>query len=129
MGTTGIYIYHSLIRGILPQSCSAGAKIFAKYVFYHVQFSVLFGVIQIIAYHRAIFTLFFYVDYYQNNQFHLIKISFSKFCFYGMMIGNILENTTELYMIKYTLGEIFSSGGATLYKNPSDQTVSVDHWL
>ena len=40
------------------------------------------------------------------------------------MMGNILDNTTELYMIKYTIGEIFSSGGATLYKNPSDQTVS-----
>ena len=39
------------------------------------------------------------------------------------MIGNILDNTTELYMIKYTIGEIFSSGGATLYKDPSDQTV------
>ena len=38
------------------------------------------------------------------------------------MIGNILDNTTELYMIKYTFGEIFSSGEATLYKNPSDQT-------
>ena len=39
------------------------------------------------------------------------------------MIRNILDNTTELYMIKYTFGEIFSSGGATLPKNPSDQTV------
>ena len=39
------------------------------------------------------------------------------------MICNILDNTTELYIIKYTIGEIFSSGGATLYKNPSDQTV------
>ena len=39
------------------------------------------------------------------------------------MIGNILDNTTELYMIKYIFGEIFSSGGAILYKNPSDQTV------
>ena len=39
------------------------------------------------------------------------------------MIGNILDNTTELYMIKYKFGEIFSSGGATLCKNPSDQTV------
>ena len=53
----------------------------------------------------AILTLFVYVDYYQNNQFYYVKI------------------TTELYMIKYTFGEIFSSGGATLYKNPSDQTV------
>ena len=41
------------------------------------------------------------------------------------MIGNILDNATELYMIKYTFGEIFSSGRATLYKNPSDQTVCV----
>ena len=39
------------------------------------------------------------------------------------MIGNILDNTTELWMTKYIIGEIFSSGGATLYKNPSDQTV------
>ena len=39
------------------------------------------------------------------------------------MIGNILDSTTELYMIKYAFGEIFSSGGATLCKNPSDQTV------
>ena len=39
------------------------------------------------------------------------------------MIGNILDNTTELYMIKYAFGEIFSAGGATLCKNPSDQAV------
>ena len=30
-----------------------------------------------------------------------------------------------MYMIKCTFGEIFSSGGATLYKNPSDQTVNL----
>ena len=41
------------------------------------------------------------------------------------MIFNILDNTTELYMTKYIIGEIFSFGGATLYKNPSDQTVSL----
>ena len=58
---------HSLIRGVLIQSCSAGAKIFTKCVFYHVQFS---GVIQNIAYHCANFTLFVNVDYYQNNQFY-----------------------------------------------------------
>ena len=40
------------------------------------------------------------------------------------MIFNILDNTTELWMTKYIIGEIFSSGRATLYKNPSDQTVS-----
>ena len=28
-------------------------------------------------------------------------------------------------MTKYIIGEIFSSGGATLYKNPSDQTVNL----
>ena len=63
----GRLLDHSLIRGILTQSCSAGAKNFTKCVFNHVQFS---GVIQNIAYHRAIFTLFVYVDYYQNNQFY-----------------------------------------------------------
>ena len=41
------------------------------------------------------------------------------------MIFNILDSTTELWMTKYiVIGEIFSSGGATLYKTPSDQTVS-----
>ena len=40
------------------------------------------------------------------------------------MIFNILDNTTELWMTKDIIGEIFSSGGATLYKNLSDQTVS-----
>ena len=39
------------------------------------------------------------------------------------MIGNILDNTTELYMIKYAFGEIFISGRATLCKNPFDQPV------
>ena len=45
------------------------------------------------------------------------------------MIFNILDNTTELWMTKYIIGEIFSSGGATLYKNPSDQTVKSDENL
>ena len=39
------------------------------------------------------------------------------------MIFNTLDNTTELWMTKYIIGEIFDSGGATLYKKPSDQTV------
>ena len=39
------------------------------------------------------------------------------------MIFGTLAWTIELYMTKYIIGEIFSSGGATLYKNPSDQTV------
>ena len=41
----------------------------------------------------------------------------------GTKIFNILDNTTELWMTKYIIGEIFSSGGATLHKKPSDQTV------
>ena len=44
----------------------------------------------------------------------------------GTTIFNILDNTTELWMTKYRIGEIFSSGGATLYKNPSDQTMTSD---
>ena len=52
------------------------------------------------------------------------KIKFSKFCSYGTTIFNILDNTTELWMTKYIIGEFFSSGGATLYKNLSDQTVT-----
>ena len=34
------------------------------------------------------------------------------------MIFNILDNTTELWMTKYIIREIFSSGGATLYRTP-----------
>ena len=51
------------------------------------------------------------------------KIEFSIFCSYGTKIFNILNNTTELWMTKYIIGEFFSSGDATLYKNSSDQTV------
>ena len=49
------------------------------------------------------------------------KIEFS--CSHDTTIFNILDNTTELWMTKYVIGEFFRSGGATLYKNPSDQTV------
>ena len=76
-----------------------GAKNFANYVFCHVKFS---GVTQNIANHPAIIT---------------------KFCFNGTIIFGTLAWTIELYMTKYIIGEILSSGGATLYKNPSDQTV------
>ena len=40
------------------------------------------------------------------------------------MIFGTLAWTIELYMTKYIIGEIFSSGGVTLYKNPSDKTVN-----
>ena len=59
----------------------------------------------------------------------LIIIDIDKQGQNGTTIFNILDNTTELYMIKYTIGEIFSSGGATLYKNPSDQTVILVYLL
>ena len=55
------------------------------------------------------------------------KIEFSKFCSYGTTILNIMDNTAELWMTKYIIGEIFISGKATLYKNPSDQTVKTEH--
>ena len=45
----------------------------------------------------------------------------------GTTIFNIVDNTTELWMTKYIIDEIFSSGGATLYKNPSYQTVNKYH--
>ena len=112
---------HSLIRGVLIQSWSAGAKNYTNYVFCHPQFS---GVIQNIENHCAIVTLFRHVDYYQNNQFYIIKIEFLKFGFIGTIIFGALAWTIELYMKKYIICEIFSSGGATLYRNPSDQTVS-----
>ena len=114
-------LHHSLIRGVLIQSCCTGAKYFTKYVFCHPQFSC---VIQNIENYCAILILFVYVEYYQNNHFYRVKINFLKFYFTGTIIFNILDNTTEFYMTNYIIGEIFSSGGATLYKKPSDQTVS-----
>ena len=39
------------------------------------------------------------------------------------MIFATLAWNIEFYMTKYIIGEMFSSGGATLYKNPSDQLV------
>ena len=35
-----------------------------------------------------------------------------------------MDNTTELWMTKYIIGEIFSSDRANLYKNLSDQAVN-----
>ena len=53
----------------------------------------------------------------------LIIIDIDKQGQNGTTIFNILDNTTELWMTKYIIGEISSFGGATLYKNPYDQTV------
>ena len=63
---------HSLIRGVLIQSCSIGAKNFTNYVFCHPQFS---GVIQNIENHCAIKAKFsknkfllYKIDYFDNNR-------------------------------------------------------------
>ena len=63
---------HSLIRGVLLQSCSAGEKNFTNYVFCHVQFS---GVIQNIENYCAIKEklkkhgfLLHKNDYFDNNR-------------------------------------------------------------
>ena len=58
---TAILAYHSLIRGVLIQSCSARAKNFTNYVFCHPQLS---GVIQNIVDYCAILTLIVYAKYY-----------------------------------------------------------------
>ena len=116
------YIHmHSLIRGVLIQSCSARAKNFTNYVFFHPQFS---GVIQN---RYAIWTPVCLLMSIIIKIFNFIesKIEFSKFCSHGTTIFNIFDNTTELWTTKYIIGEIFSSGRATLYKNPFDQTVNV----
>ena len=56
-----------------------------------------------------------------------LEQNFEKTDFYSIkfVIFNILDNATELWMTKCIIGEIFSSGGSTLYKNPSDQTVII----
>ena len=63
---------HSLIRGVLIQSCSAGAKIFTNYVFCHPQVS---GFIQNIENRYAIKAklsknqfLLYKIDYFDNNR-------------------------------------------------------------
>ena len=108
---------HSLI-----QSYSAGARNFTKYVFFHVQFG---GLVQNIQNYCAIS-----VKLKKNNTiFYSIKlISLVIICIdnkgqNGKIIFNIFDYTNELWMTKYIIGEIFSSSGATLYKNPSDKTV------
>ena len=71
-----LYIYHSLIRVVLIQSCSAGVENFTNYLFCHPQFTS--GVIQNIVVPFS--PLFVYVDCYQNNQFYRVKkINFQNF--------------------------------------------------
>ena len=100
----GITCRHSLIRGVYILYCTAIAKNYTNYVFCHPKFS---GVIQNIEKGNRTFAFWLFL----------------KFCFNGTMIFGTLAWTIVLYMTKYIIGVIFSSGGATLYKNPSDQTV------
>ena len=110
-----------MIRGVLIQSSSAGAKNFTKYVFFHLQFN---GVVQKSQNHCAISVKFKKKRFFYSFKFiSLVIICIDNKGQNGTTIFNILDNTTELWMTKYIIGEIFSSGGATLYKNPSDQTV------
>ena len=86
------------------------------FVMYIVQFS---GVIQNIENHcaiRAKFKINKYINVYSINRSQN-----------GTTIFNILDSTTELCMTRYIIGVIFSSGGATLYKNSSYQTMIVIH--
>ena len=66
------YIAHSLIRGILIQSCSAGAKLFTNYVFCHPQFSGVIQNIENCCAKRAKFWKIdfwlYKIDYFDNNQ-------------------------------------------------------------
>ena len=109
---------HSLIRGVLIQSLSAGARNFTKYVFFHVQYGG--GLVQKSQNYRAIC-----VKFKKKTIFYSIKlISLVKICIdnkgqNGTIIFNILDNTTELWMTKCIIGEMFSSSWETLYKNPS----------
>ena len=113
-----------MIRGVHIQSCPTGAKNFTNYVFCHPQFS---GVIQNIENRCAISIKFKKKEFfYSIKLISLVIICIDNKGQNGTIIFNILDNTTELWMTKYIIGEIFSSGGATLYKNPSDQTVSYD---
>ena len=67
-----IKIIHSFIRGVLIQSCPSGAKNFTNYEFCYPQFSG--G--KSLCHFDPLFA--YYVDYYQNNQFYRVKISFFK---------------------------------------------------
>ena len=76
------FTLHSLIRGVLIQSCSAGAKKFTNYVFCHPQFS---GVIQNIENCCAIrakfwkFNFWLYkIGYFDNNQHRQIGVKMAQ---------------------------------------------------
>ena len=101
-------------------------KFHQLYVFCHPQFSSVIQNIENCCAIRAKFWKFdfwlYKIDYFEN------KSTWTNRSHNGTTIFNILDNTTELWMTKYIIGEIFSSGRATLYKNPSDQTVFLELW-
>ena len=90
---------HSLIRGVLIQSCSAGGKKFTYYVFYHPQFS---GVIQNIENCSAIrakfwkFNFWLYkIDYFDNNRNRQTGVKMAQhISIFGITLLNCgLQNT------------------------------------
>ena len=74
--------------------------------------------------HCAIKAKFWKIDFYYIKLIILIIIDIDKQGQNGTTIFNILDNTTELWMTKYIIGEIFSSSGAALHRNPFYQIVA-----
>ena len=68
-GQTDSNLEYSLGHVKIASSDPSGLIIFELYSSF-ADHSLISGFIQNIAYHRAIFTLFVYVNYYQNNQFY-----------------------------------------------------------
>ena len=68
-----------MIRGVIIQSCPAGAKNFTNYVFCHVQFS---SAIQNIENHCAIFEktdfLLYKTGYFDNNRHRQIGVKMAQ---------------------------------------------------
>ena len=60
---------HSLIRGVLIQSCSAGAKN-SPIMYFVIHSGVISKILKIVV---PFWSLFAYVDYYLNNQFYRVK--------------------------------------------------------
>ena len=109
-------------QGVLIQSCTAGAKNFTNYVFSHPQFS---GVIHNIGNYHAILTLIVYAIFYEPNQFYRVKIVFLKHL--HIWHSNFGKFGLDHWIVH---GKIHTWWNlklqqATLYKNPSDQTVCI----
>ena len=73
---------HSLIRGVLIQSCSSGAKKFTNYVFCYSQFSSVIQNIENCCTIRAKFWKFdfwlYEIDYFDNNRHRQIGVKMAQ---------------------------------------------------